>query len=222
MKKLGEVMTLKGKREKGKASATPPLGEVLKQAQEKLKGLLAPAIARVMPYWQALPKPHRIGVSALAVLLVLLLLWPSSEPSPLIEPTEGQRVAVPLNIDANQASESNPASANDSASEDTGFDRTSAPVVAPQTIDTDWVNYEVARGDTLSNIFRTQNVPLKDLYAISAIEGADKPLSRIQPGQLLRFKRNTQGDLDIIQIESAGNQSVIFFRLSDGSFARRK
>ncbi|WP_407332052.1 LysM-like peptidoglycan-binding domain-containing protein [Enterovibrio sp. 27052020O] len=209
-------MTLKGKREKGKASTTPPLGEMLKQAQEKIKGALAPAIARVMPYWQALPKPHRIGVSALAALLVVLLLWPSSEPSPTSVAVEGQRVAVPLNIDDNSSA------GNGQASEDTAFDRTSAPVVAPQTIDTDWVNYEVARGDTLSNIFRTQNVPLKDLYAISAIEGTDKPLSRIQPGQLLRFKRNTQGDLDIIQIESAGNQSVIFFRLSDGSFARRK
>ncbi|WP_028023494.1 LysM-like peptidoglycan-binding domain-containing protein [Enterovibrio calviensis] len=212
-------MTLKGKRENQKETTTPPLGEVIKQAREKVIAGLRPVLDRVKPYWLALPKPHRIGVSALAVLLVLLLLWPSSEPSQ--QPTvnlDGQRVAVPLNLDEPRSTENS----NNTASEDTDFDRTSTPVVAPQTIDTDWVNYEVARGDTLSNIFRTQNLPLKDLYAISAIEGDDKPLSQIQPGQLLRFKRDTQGDLDIIQIESAGVQSVIFFRLSDGSFARRK
>ncbi|MEI8608259.1 LysM-like peptidoglycan-binding domain-containing protein [Enterovibrio sp. Hal110] len=80
----------------------------------------------------------------------------------------------------------------------------------------------MARGDTLSNIFRQQDLPLPDLYAISSIEGDDKPLSRIQPGQLLRFKRDSQGELDMIQIEVSKDTSVIFFRLSDGSFARRK
>ncbi|MGF1768188.1 LysM peptidoglycan-binding domain-containing protein [Enterovibrio makurazakiensis] len=211
-------MTLKGKRENQKETTTPPLGEVIKQVRDKVIAALRPALEKVKPYWTALPKPHRIGVSALAVLLVLLLLWPSSEPSQTNAIVDGQRVAVPLNLDEPQSTKNS----NNTASEDTDFERTSTPVVAPQTIDTDWVNYEVARGDTLSNIFRAQNLPLKDLYAISAIEGDDKPLSQIQPGQLLRFKRDTQGDLDIIQIESAGTQSVIFFRLSDGSFARRK
>ncbi|STQ77086.1 LysM-like peptidoglycan-binding domain-containing protein [Grimontia hollisae] len=202
-------MTLKGKREKGTAPTTPPLGEAIKSALEKAKAALSPWVKRIQPYWQSLPKLHRTGISVLAALLVVLLLWPSRDgDTPAVTPT-GERVSVPLAVGQSQVN------GNQEAGQ-------GAPRPAPtQTVSTDWVNYEVQRGDTLSNIFRTQALPLPDLYAISAIEGDDKPLSRIQPGQLLRFKRNAEGSLDMLQIETAG-ASVIFFRLSDGSFARRK
>ena len=52
MRILKEVMTLKGKREKGTASATPPLGEAIKSALEKVKASLSPLVERVQPYWQ--------------------------------------------------------------------------------------------------------------------------------------------------------------------------
>lgn len=202
-------MTLKGKREKGTKPAMPPLGEAIKSALEKAKTSLSPWVERVQPYWQSLPELHRKGISVLAALLVVLLLWPSSDgEAPGVAPS-GERVSVPLAVEQAQVN------GNDSAGQDT------APAVPPKAVNTDWVNYEVQRGDTLSNIFRTQALPLPDLYAISAIEGDDKPLSRIQPGQLLRFKRNAEGSLDMLQIETSG-ASVIFFRLSDGSFARRK
>ncbi|CZF84106.1 Opacity-associated protein A LysM-like domain protein [Grimontia celer] len=207
-------MTLKGKREKGTASATPPLGEVVKNALEKVKAALSPLVERIQPHWQSLPKLHRTAISVLGALLVVLLIWPSSEDSLPETNTAGERVSVPLAVGQQQASN------------DDGFDADGAQVISTQTVgsqnaSTDWVNYEVKGGDTLSNIFRAQDLPLPDLYAISAIEGDDKPLSRIQPGQLLRFKRNDQGTLDMLQIETSG-ASVIFFRLSDGSFARRK
>lgn len=202
-------MTLKGKREKGTKPAMPPLGEAIKSALEKAKTSLSPWVERVQPYWQSLPKLHRTGISVLAALLVVLLLWPSSDGDAPEVTASGERVSIPLAVEQAQVN------GNDSAGQDT------APVVPPKAVSTDWVNYEVQRGDTLSNIFRTQALPLPDLYAISAIEGDDKPLSRIQPGQLLRFKRNAEGSLDMLQIETSG-ASVIFFRLSDGSFARRK
>ncbi|MDD1781594.1 cell envelope opacity-associated protein A [Enterovibrio sp. ZSDZ35] len=206
-------MTLKGKRVKKSASTTPPMGEVIKAALEKARAQLVPLIEKVKPHWQALPKPHRIGVSVLAALLVVLLIWPSSDESKEVVVAEGERVSLPLDLSGNTQSAQQV--------DDEDFDNKAEPVVSTQTVDTDWVNYEVQRGDTLSNIFRNQSLPLPDLYAISAIEGADKPLSRIQPGQLLRFKRNTQGELDMLQIEASKDKSVIFFRLSDGSFARR-
>ncbi|CZF83554.1 LysM-like peptidoglycan-binding domain-containing protein [Grimontia marina] len=207
-------MTLKGKREKGTASATPPLGEAIKSALEKAKASLSPLVERVQPYWHSLPKLHRTAISVLGALLVVLLIWPSSEDSLPETNTAGERVSVPLAVGQQEASN------------DEGFDADGEQVIATQTVgaqtvNTDWVNYEVKGGDTLSNIFRAQDLPLPDLYAISAIEGDDKPLSRIQPGQLLHFKRNDQGTLDMLQIETSG-ASVIFFRLSDGSFVRRK
>ncbi|WP_078751048.1 LysM-like peptidoglycan-binding domain-containing protein [Enterovibrio nigricans] len=206
-------MTLKGKRVKKSASTTPPMGEVIKAALEKVRAQIQPLVEKVRPHWQALPKPHRMGVSVLVALLVVLLIWPSSDESNDAVVTEGERVSLPLDLSGN-AQEAKQA-------DDDGFNNNAEPVISTQTVDTDWVNYEVQRGDTLSNIFRDQSLPLPDLYAISAIEGPDKPLSRIQPGQLLRFKRNTQGELDMLQIEASKDKSVIFFRLSDGGFARR-
>ncbi|GAM55440.1 hypothetical protein JCM19231_4339 [Vibrio ishigakensis] len=37
----------------------------------------------------------------------------------------------------------------------------------------------------------------------------------------MRFKRDDDGRLDILQLEN-GNDSIMFFRLSDGGFARSK
>ncbi|MEF1291248.1 LysM-like peptidoglycan-binding domain-containing protein, partial [Vibrio sp. M260118] len=49
----------------------------------------------------------------------------------------------------------------------------------------------------------------------------DKPLSQIKKGQLVRYKLAENGQLDILQLEKR-NQSVMFFRLSDGGFGRSK
>ncbi|MCZ4372243.1 lysine transporter LysM [Vibrio diazotrophicus] len=84
-----------------------------------------------------------------------------------------------------------------------------------------WREYTVQKGDTLSQVFRVNNLPMADLNALVKIEGSDKPLSHIQQGQLIRFKMAEQGRLDILQLEKNG-QSVMFFRLSEGGFGRSK
>lgn len=78
-----------------------------------------------------------------------------------------------------------------------------------------------ASGDTLSQVFRNNELPLTDINALVKVEGSDKPLSQIQVGQLIRFKLAENGQLDILQLER-NNQSVMFFRLSDGGFGRSK
>ena len=85
----------------------------------------------------------------------------------------------------------------------------------------EWVEYEVKSGDTLANVFRNNGLSMTELNALAKIEGVDKPLSQIRQGQLVRFKRDDDGKLDILQLEN-GNDSIMFFRLSDGGFARSK
>ena len=86
--------------------------------------------------------------------------------------------------------------------------------------DTRWFRYEVMSGDTLANIFRSQKLPLVDLYAIAANEGADKPLSRIMPQQELRFRLNAAGELDSLEIRGQNNK-VLFTRELNGNFVRK-
>ncbi|MCL9777099.1 OapA family protein [Vibrio methylphosphonaticus] len=152
-------------------------------------------------FWLGLPQLHRRLLSVIAPIVIVLLLWPTgegdvSQPSPA-----NQRVTVSVNTQ--------------SLSEQSGA------VQPEETVETQWHEYTVKKGDTLAQVFRKNQLPMADLNSLARVEGNDKPLSRIKQGQLIRFKYSQEGQLDILQIEK-GEQSVMFFRLSDGGFGRSK
>jgi cell envelope opacity-associated protein A len=151
--------------------------------------------------WHRLPRLHRRVLSVLIPVVIVLMLLPGQKAdAPQVTPTN-QRVAVSVNTAplSEQSSQAN----------------------VEERVETDWREYTVKKGDTLARVFRTNQLPMADLNALARIEGSDKPLSRIKQGQLIRFKFNEEGSLDILQIER-GDQSIMFFRLSDGGFGRSK
>ncbi|WP_234496132.1 LysM-like peptidoglycan-binding domain-containing protein [Vibrio maritimus] len=151
--------------------------------------------------WTQLPRLHRRILSVLVPIVIVLLFLPSQKAdTPQITPAN-QRVAVSVNT---ASLSEQPSQAN-----------------VEELVETDWREYTVKKGDTLARVFRTNQLPMADLNALARIEGSDKPLSRIKQGQLIRFKFNQEGSLDILQIER-GDQSIMFFRLSDGGFGRSK
>ena len=83
-----------------------------------------------------------------------------------------------------------------------------------------WYSLKVPAGETLANIFRDKNLPLGDLYAMANIEGAGKPISRIQAGQTLRYRQNSQGKIDGLKIQGNG-VSVSYARNASGRFYRQ-
>jgi len=151
-----------------------------------------------------LPKLHQRIIAGLSVGILALMLWPSPTPeaetAQAPEPINGERKSVELNT-ASLSEQHNQS------------------VVAPKS--DLWQEYIVKSGDTLAQVFRANDLPMADLNALAKIEGSDKPLSRIKQGQLVRFKRNAEGELDILQLEKSGD-AVMFFRLSDGGFGRSK
>ncbi|MDF2153184.1 LysM-like peptidoglycan-binding domain-containing protein [Vibrio sp. CAU 1672] len=155
-------------------------------------------------HWQRLPKFHQRALMILVPVLTILLLIPARTPestrgeSPSAQET--QRVAVQL--DATSLSE-----------------QSSAQVAVQKS--NQWQEYQVKNGDTLAQVFRNNQLSMGDLNALVKIEGRDKPLSQIRQGQLIRFKLTEDGQLDMLQLEKSGN-SVMFFRLSDGTFGRNK
>ncbi|WP_394154657.1 LysM-like peptidoglycan-binding domain-containing protein [Vibrio maritimus] len=151
--------------------------------------------------WTQLPRLHRRILSVLVPIVIVLLFLPSQKAdAPQVTPAN-QRVAVSVNT---ASLSEQPSQAN-----------------VEELVETDWREYTVKKGDTLARVFRTNQLPMADLNALARIEGSDKPLSRIKQGQLIRFKFNQEGSLDILQIER-GDQSIMFFRLSDGGFGRSK
>ena len=150
--------------------------------------------------WLRLPKFHQRALAVLAVIVVLLMMIPFPTPTSESEPPLNQRVEVTINAQG--------------LSEQTVSGQAALKSKA-------WKEYQVKSGDTLSQVFRNNGLPLSDLNALVKVEGTDKPLSYIKKGQLVRFKLAADGSLDILQLDK-GSHSVMFFRLSDGGFGRSK
>ncbi len=151
--------------------------------------------------WQLLPKLHQRLLLVLIPVLIILLFIPVPD-SPPEAPQEVATQRVEIDINATSLSEQSDAKAESLASDS-------------------WQEYQVKSGDTLAQVFRSNGLAMADLNALVQVEGSDKPLSYIKQGQLVRFKLADDGKLDILQLEKS-NQSVMFFRLSDGGFGRSK
>ena len=136
------------------------------------------------------------------LVLVLLLIPVPKDTEVLVDDTQAEKQRVAIQLNAQSLSEQRSAHNSEAKSEQ-------------------WREYTVKNGDTLAQVFRSNQLPMTDLNALVKIEGSDKPLSRIKQGQLVRFKLADDGKLDMLQLEKGG-ESVMFFRLSDGTFGRNK
>ncbi len=158
----------------------------------------------VTMFWLRLPKFHQRALKVLVPLFLLLLIVPipnKSQKSPeKTQLAEQQRVAIELNTQSLSQQRTTQSSGPKSEQ---------------------WKEYQIKNGDTLAQVFRTNQLSMADLGSLVQIEGSDKPLSHIKQGQLIRFKFADDGRLDMLQLEK-GDHSVMFFRLSDGSFGRNK
>ncbi|OIN27233.1 LysM-like peptidoglycan-binding domain-containing protein [Vibrio barjaei] len=157
--------------------------------------------SKIKTFWMRLPRLHRRLLSVLIPLLVVLLLIPTKKNEPAQATQAHQRIAVSVNTES--------------------LSEQPSSVQSEQAVETNWREYTVKKGDTLAQVFRKNQLSMADLNSLARIEGSDKPLSRIKQGQLIRFKFSPEGNLDILQIER-GDQSIMFFRLSDGGFGRSK
>lgn len=172
---------------------------------------------RVKSVWSGLPKLHRRSLSILVPIVLILIFMPTpkSEDSEMA-PNPNKRVAIKINPIG--LSEQTPTQSSTSA------DPTSnnAPEQSTTTSNSQlsWKDYVVKAGDTLAKIFRSNGLSMADLNDLIRVEGTGKPLSHIQKGQMIRYKLDSKGQLDMLQLEKSSG-SVIFFRLSSGGFAKK-
>lgn len=153
--------------------------------------------------WYQLPKLHQRALYILVPVVLLLLLIPFPETASgtdAVKSVEPQRTSVEVNTQS--LSEQGEAKTQ--------------PLQSDQ-----WKEYQVKSGDTLAQVFRSNNLPMADLNALVNVEGKDKPLSQIKVGQLVRFKVKEDGNLDILQLKDS-SKSVMFYRNSSGSFTKSK
>lgn len=186
-------------------------------------------------YWNGLPMWHQRGLMVLIPIVLVLIFFPVSHSDADVVKSANkisspQRVSVPVMINGVETSASKPKPKIDENkdekrislngnTDDATSDTKTKSIVTDNAGPEPWHNYTVKEGDTLSQVFRNNDLSLSDLNQLVAIEGKDKALSQIKHGQLVRFKLTNRGDLDILQIEKEAG-TVLFFRLSSGGFER--
>lgn len=152
-----------------------------------------------------LPAAHRRGIIAAVALILLAFLWPSPTPGPRHSP------AVPLKSDS---------AGTDIPLQAEIIEETPQTQSVPQGDSRgQWKNYTIASGQTLAQLFRDNNLPVNDVFAMAQVEGNDKPLSTLQTGQQVKIRQNAAGVITGLTLESA-NGEILFTRQEDGSFIR--
>ncbi|MDF7660075.1 LysM-like peptidoglycan-binding domain-containing protein [Erwiniaceae bacterium L1_54_6] len=149
-----------------------------------------------------LPALHRRGIVIALVIILLAFLWPSSTPQYPVERPVSDNAAkeAPMQADI--------------------YDNNNAQNNTPKADSQgEWRSYTVASGQTLAQLFRDNNLPVSDVFAMARVEGNDQPLSALQTGQQVKIRQNAQGVVTGLTVDS-GNGPVLFTRQPDGSFIR--
>ncbi|AKE61443.1 LysM-like peptidoglycan-binding domain-containing protein [Citrobacter farmeri] len=200
----------------------------------------APDNFRIM---DPLPSMHRRGIIIAAIVLVVGFLLPSgdtndapavprnaqldlqsqSQPQP---PTEAQlqaQLVAPQN-DPGQVAPVAPEPIQEGQPEEQpqAQQPQTQPFQQNSGIDQQWRSYRVEAGKTMAQLFRDHGLPPTDVYAMAQVEGAGKPLSSLQNGQMVQIRQNANGVVTGLTIDTGNNQQVLFTRQPDGSFIRAR
>ena len=206
---------------------------------------LKPTLAKI---WHApdnfrimdpLPSMHRRGIIIAAIVLVVGFLLPSSNTNdtPAVTrnaqldlqsqsqpPTEAQlqaQLVAPQN-DPGQVAPVAPEPIQEGQPEEQPQSQQpqTQPFQQDSGMDQQWRSYRVESGKTMAQLFRDHGLPPTDVYAMAQVEGAGKPLSTLQNGQMVQIRQNANGVVTGLTIDTGNNQQVLFTRQPDGSFIR--
>lgn len=190
-------------------------------------------------FMDPLPPMHRRGIIIAAIVLVVGFLLPSDDTpnAPVVTreaqldiqsqsqpPTEEQlraQLVTPQN-DPDQVAPVAPEPIQEGQPEEQPQTTQTQPFQPDSGIDNQWRSYRVEPGKTMAQLFRDHGLPATDVYAMAQVEGADKPLSNLQNGQMVKIRQNASGVVTGLTIDTGNNQQVLFTRQSDGSFIRAR
>lgn len=151
-----------------------------------------------------LPPFHRRGIVIALLVLLIAFLWPGSTPQyPVERPAEDQGKEVPMQAEIYDNNARQQQTNNTPKSDAQG----------------EWHSYTIASGQTLAQLFRDNNLPVNDVFAMARVEGDGQPLSALQSGQQVKIRQNAEGVVTGLTVEG-GNGPVLFTRQPDGSFIR--
>lgn len=188
----------------------PPESVASATAEKGIKGLLLKIwhLPDSFEWMEPLPLFHRRWVIVATAVLLLALLWPASRDNTNLSfPVSAPSTSVPLQAQLQG-----------------NLDAPPPPTVAapepPALAQGNWQSYQIQSGKTLAQLFRDNNLPVNEVFAMAQVEGNDKPLSNLKAGQEVKIMLDAQGVVAALAIETTNNTEVLFTRQSDGSYRR--
>ena len=147
-----------------------------------------------------LPLTNRWGLAGGLLLIIIGFILPS----------ESQQFPVRQNIETSSAT-------MQAQLDSPSGDDDAPPPSSTRDPQGQWRNYTIAAGQTLAQLFRDNNLPVSDVFAMAEVEGQDKPLSNLQTGQRIRLRINDRGTVTGLTLNTKNGQAL-FIRQGDGSF----
>lgn len=182
-------------------AATLPLRQRLGQGMSGLGQRNKEPKAASFKLASPLPRKHTIGLLVLIPLWLLVLAWEPAPAAPTTAPSGS--LAVPLAVPAQALTVGN-----------AGEPQTAKPV--EEKVDGTWLQHDVQAGETLYSIFRKFELPGAELSRLIAIEGPDRPLTRLQSGKSVFILVDTSRRIQRVEVRSLGQVSYRYDRQGEG------
>ncbi|EJD6036886.1 hypothetical protein M0J18_RS00400 [Morganella morganii] len=189
-----------------------------------------------------LPKRHLYAITAIALIVMLVLIfWPAAQKPPVIVPSQtitltppadplGDLIAeqtgtppdtaavtpdlpLPDNLPPG-ALNTGPAPQPVTAEPPASAEQTPAPVQDST------LRFTLKKGQTLAQVFRSNGLPVDDLFRMTAVEGPQKPLNQVESGDKISVTKGKGNSVSVLRIDKANGQSATFKRQKDGSYRR--
>ncbi|MGY3930635.1 opacity-associated protein A [Aeromonas encheleia] len=151
-----------------------------------------------------LPRKNTIGLLVLVPIWLLLLAWEPAPSAPRVAPSGS--LAVPLAVPTQALTVGSATSG--------GAVQAAKPV--EEKVNGSWLQHDVQAGETLYSIFRKFELPGAELSRLIAIEGPDRPLTRLQSGKSVFILVDDSRRIQRVEIRSFGQVSYRYDRQGEG------
>ena len=166
--------------------------------------------------FKSLPSLHRKLIPILSLIVMMLLIMPTTDKSSMDKRVTGERKSITLTITPTQNV------ANKAGVEQGPESNTPPPVkikvLDPENIDGEWRAHVIRKGDSVYRIFRQYEIPSAVLHDLIALRTPEQYISQVKPGQIMSFYISTAGELIQLRITDVDSEPVLFSLREDGSY----
>ena len=185
-----------------------------------------------------LPKRHLYAIAAIALIVILILFfWPAAQKPPVTVPPQNITLTPPADPLGDLIAEQTgtlPEAPSDIPDLPLGALNTEpapqpattpppvtaepAPAAVPAQADA--LRFTLKKGQTIAQVFRSNGLPVDDLFRMTAVEGPQKPLNQVEAGDKISVTKGKGNTVSVLRIDKANGQSATFKRQKDGSYRR--